>query len=1023
MNSEQDAVNVFNFMLLRSPKVLDREYRRRNYITDDSLSEGDRQDADLFSEGSLSWIGKLIYNKVFCDGNLAAEGSILDVAAVAMPSDLSESMQDRARDSSLWAEVLQTLNGFSPTCPYQGNFGQMEALRDRNFIQAFQKFFVIPDRLSDIDDTLCRRVDDILRLLRNPSINTDSRLDAQQLRKQLRAMFDDQPLYNVFFDRLEGEFSTSFTAAKRKLFDTLYLLYVLRRYTKVNLEEIIEALGALHTLEALAWDEFFDRLITRQEVDADDLKLYHAMQSTFPKLRDWDLSTGVSGFPLISSFEDINSHLSAKPIIHPLFARLHRFRRPFNSIRPLGIGDLKVVKQWLCKYQAGEIAYIENVLEGEEKTRVHRRLEKAEDTYSSTDERQEETQRDTQSTDRFELKREAEQIIKNDLNVNANANLTYNGGMVVVTAGAGMAYTRSQTDQVKTAANYSREIIDKAVKRVQNRASEQRTSSRLFETEETNTHGFKNPAGKGHISGIYRWLDKVYRAQLFNYGRRMMFEFVLPEPAAFLVESRLRAFEANLDVPVPPTPPVAPTIQMPVTSPGAINKLKFEELRLRYDLSAFEYPTESKTIAFIDPATGQPLLQKRDLPDDDWSATSYRSDQGAKGYQLVKLIVDGFAEFRGKRSEPVEIGDEPDAPKYINTLWFSVNGNEVHREENNRGRGWPMKDWRLVLPSPLVLNQDEVTLTLGVQDGNFYSLTVRGELTLSDVGRAEWQNKVYNAISAVESAKAEKEHARLQQAYEARMSTYRNRVEQLRSVAINDLLQGQSPAFNRDTILTELKRQCLAMLAKEFDYDDSDDLIGKIDAVGELSVDSSFRRFTVMEVPNSDAPTSVTAVYEKKTQNITHSLPKLEETTFKGRYIQFLEQAFEWNQLAYVTYPYFWATRGKWFDLMNRHDPADPAWGAFLRAGSVKVLLAVTPAYDDSVLHFLATGEPWEGGPAPVIGDPLYLPLYEELRKQQDDLAGATAEGDSWTFTVPTSLVYLENSSTQLPPSACTDLP
>jgi len=36
------------------------------------------------------------------------------------------------------------------------------------------------------------------------------------------------------------------------------------------------------------------------------------------------------------------------------------------------------------------------------------------------------------------------------------------------------------------------------------------------------------------------------------------------------------------------------------------------------------------------------------------------------------------------------------------------------------------------------------------------------------------------------------------------------------------------------------------------------------------------------------------------------------------------------------------------------------------------LLTAVTPAYEEAVLHYLATGEPWEAGPAPVIGDPLY---------------------------------------------------
>jgi hypothetical protein len=102
-------------------------------------------------------------------------------------------------------------------------------------------------------------------------------------------------------------------------------------------------------------------------------------------------------------------------------------------------------------------------------------------------------------------------------------------------------------------------------------------------------------------------------------------------------------------------------------------------------------------------------------------------------------------------------------------------------------------------------------------------------------------------------------------------------------------------------------------------------------------------------------------------------------------------------------------------ELMGRLDDADPNFTAFLRAGAIKVLVAVAPAYDDAVLHFLATREPWEGGPSPVIGDALYLPLFEELHEQQDDLYGGVPDGEPWEFTLPTALVYLEGSTTALP--------
>ena len=36
-----------------------------------------------------------------------------------------------------------------------------------------------------------------------------------------------------------------------------------------------------------------------------------------------------------------------------------------------------------------------------------------------------------------------------------------------------------------------------------------------------------------------------------------------------------------------------------------------------------------------------------------------------------------------------------------------------------------------------------------------------------------------------------------------------------------------------------------------------------------------------------------------------------------------------------------------------------------------------------------------------MIGDPLFIPLHEELRRQQDDLYNAVPEGAPWTFVLP----------------------
>jgi hypothetical protein len=129
----------------------------------------------------------------------------------------------------------------------------------------------------------------------------------------------------------------------------------------------------------------------------------------------------------------------------------------------------------------------------------------------------------------------------------------------------------------------------------------------------------------------------------------------------------------------------------------------------------------------------------------------------------------------------------------------------------------------------------------------------------------------------------------------------------------------------------------------------------------------------------------------------------------KGRYVQFLEQAFDWGQLSYILYPYFWAAVPRWIEMLDREDESDPLFTQFLRAGSARVLLSVKPAYEDAVLHFIATGEPWDGGSPPVIGDSTFIPLYEEVRAQQTRDSAGSPVGESWLFRVPTSLLYLES--------------
>ncbi|WAZ19151.1 hypothetical protein STRCI_000183 [Streptomyces cinnabarinus] len=971
----QDADSILDFVLIRSPEPVPPESLRRNYIHDGDFlhTPPGTHVPDPPTIEEYSPLGALVFKHVFPE---------------TPPAD----------DDAMDALVAELLGQVGPTAPHPtGGTARklrLEQLDQRAVIVRGGLYYVLPTRLTDVNAPYVPQVGAVVTAL--PAV---SGLGLKRMAACYRTAFGADLSACVFSDDGTGHHA-DFEATVRGLFEALYLLYVLRRLTSIDLGEIIAGLRALHLLEALATDEVHSRCKGPGPTERDK-RIIRLLALRYPALARWDGKAPVSGFPLVGTAQDAAAYLAARPVVHPLFARLFHYPHPFNDLKPLGVGDFKVVKQWLVEYTPGEICDIHNIMKGETKERVHRRLEKSEETYSFTGSFEEETSKDTQSTDRFELKREVENSLKTDLNVNANASVRYDNKVVLATVGAGFAYNRSDGTADKTAQGFSRELVSKAVSRVQTRTTEQRTSTRVFETEETNKHVLS--ASTEHVSGIYRWVDKRYRAQLFTYGKRMMFEFVLPEPAALFVAARLRAYEARLDLPRKPAEPAPVQVRMPVADPEEITPEKFDELRRTYDLSAFSHPPLTRTVTFVDTQSGASLQKEEGVDGSNkWYTKALKcSLPGATGYRLDRLFLTGQLQFDDHHQPPEEEADR-------NLVRIEIDGSSIWEAEDNRIYVPLGSRTEYAATSPYVFTRDDVDVVLVFQDIELYRMMISGQLSLTGTqALTDWRTKVYAAIHKVEKARADELDRTRRQQYDSALSAYTQRMSEIEAVVLNDLLQGTSEALNAELIRTEVRRQCLAMITKEYAADAADDLLTGWESMGVRSVQHDVTRLT---------PDPAAGFVWRTTQEETgYPVPKLDIARRKGSYIQFLEQAFDWDNLAHLCYPYFWATPPRWMELLARSDDTDPAMTAFLQAGAARVLVAVTPAYDDAVLHFLATREPWEGGPAPVIGDPLYLPLHDELRRRQDDRYGAEPEGEPWEFTIPTSLVYLHDSDTALP--------
>ncbi|TNJ32911.1 hypothetical protein [Arenimonas terrae] len=984
--------DILEFMALRSPKDVGTTQKQIHYIHDRTLvgkgMEVDVVPTPLLSTHSPSMIARTLYRAVFLENR--------DIA-----------------DPDLLGFVPMVLAELPDGDPWSAGYLLFADVGDRAVFDFRSAWYLVPDRTADMGGgvELLMELHATLRAM-GPGLTL-----ARAKAAALAALH--QPSLRQGVLAPAGDFAINLWDLWRRLFDRLYLLYslrkVLRRRAVVRHDEVIAAMQALHLLETFAVDDLVTAFAGRTEASLSDTEreMLALARRLRPALRDWTLSRQVQPLLVARDAATVQALLRAKPAIHPVFSRGLRHRRPFSAVNPIGVGDLKVVRQRLVAYKPGEISYIHNVMMGENRERKFRRLEKSEDTFSSSTERSEERQSEHQATDRFELKRDAEQTLKQTIGITANGSVTYDSKPVVATVTAGFSFQSAAEESAKTAETLAREVIAKSVDRVSLRASEQRTSVRLLETEETNTQGFNAEDATQHVSGIYRWVDKVYEAQLWNVGRRMMFEFIVPEPAHFLVESRLRAYAQDTPLPEPPVLDLKSVVMpLALTGPDDITLPDYEKLALLYDLSALPPPERPQTRRgfFSDATTGEKTITGSfavgiDDPNSGqrrFRTRAFTSRLGLEGYRLTGLRVDAFIKFHE--------ANEAD-PGGSNNFQIFVDGIQVL----TRSPGEPM--WQVVgqdvdVTATSVPLHEEVEVTIGLTDAILYSFTLGYTATRADDGMADWRRRVYQHVHAIERARVEDANRRLQAQYDADLAAYQAEMAEFRARTANDILQGRSGLLNARVIVEELKKHCITLMAKEFDSYIYDDRL-LYPAVATRPGENSY--YVFKETP-SPAGTPQRLKVEINTETGLN-LPAIDLNVAnnKAPLVQFLEQAFEWNNLAYLFYPYFWGAAPRWIEMMNRFDAGDPFYTAFLQAGSSRVLLAATPGYEDAVLHYLATGVPWEGGPSPVIDDPLFLPLHEEIRKQQQAGTDGEPEGDPWPFILPTSLVYLQDSSSPLP--------
>lgn len=651
---------------------------------------------------------------------------------------------------------------------------------------------------------------------------------------------------------------------------------------------------------------------------------------------------------LFASPDDIRNFLINCVVVLPEFIPV-----PADDLaRPPAIADLKVVRQELKKYEMGEVADIENVLKGESKTRVHRRKDMRDETTQVTTEHEQTDEQDNQTTDRLEMQREAEKVVSDDMHFEAGVNVSATYGAVTATANAAFEANHSQQESTRVATNFAHEVINKAAKRVRDKTQKQRTVHMVREVEETNTHGIDNAGKPDHMIGIYRYVDKVYEAQLYNYGRRLLLEFIVPEPGAFMKFAISKASQPAGAIKNPEEPIIAlhdTSRRGRFGSAAGTRPLQPDDLTTsnylswvaKYFVQDAEAPPPSTVhvgIAFDDPAQ----------PD----AGITEATPGRKIYKVNKevTIPNGYAASHIKGTMHMS--------NWLTDTLLTVGSSNIELSEYRTGSGMAF-DADISPPSGISGAGDlRLPIALLLENTWGYNFAAIVTCTLTADGLKKWQISTYEKIMSA--------YFELKRAYEEQVAA-----EQIRQgVGI----QGSNPLRNRSIERDELKKNVIAMLEQHH-----------------------FDR----------PPIDHEAIQTMTPQNY----PEINFTVAQAErdYIQWFEQSFEWLEMTYTFYPYYWGNKADWVKEALRDD-TDPIFASFLRAGAARVVIPVRPGFEGAMSLYLSTGIIWNGTQVPQVGDPLFVSAIQEIQEQLNAGQNATPEGNPWPVIVPTSLVILQES-------------
>ncbi|MFY0483068.1 hypothetical protein ACI6PS_10710 [Flavobacterium sp. PLA-1-15] len=597
------------------------------------------------------------------------------------------------------------------------------------------------------------------------------------------------------------------------------------------------------------------------------------------------------------------------------------------GMKQLGIADYKRVEQSVHCYVEGEVAHIENIMAREYKEKSTRRLRKSENTTTSSSESEREKLTDTTSTERYDMQSEVAKVIQQSSDLSAGTQFSVKGTGYDFGGFANFATHNSKEESSRQSVTQAKEITEKALDRIVNKVKEERIEKIVEEYEENNKHGFDNTQGDKHVVGVYRWVDKIYKNKVVNYGKRLMFEFMIPQPGKLHVLGMKEGIEnesTEFEVPQDPR-----TFQKDLTSIATGLNLKNSNLFAgslnlkdysRVNNTTLKY-WASKYNVEISPCPKKEIIIGKafsytapETMTEEWEETASGSEEVKipEGYVTESATASWHHSIEGNNGSSVIVGK--------NKYWVNPSG-IVTGPTSEEAKGY-------IGSIPVSYS------ALGHHSG---SINVEIKCLLTLEAEQKWQQETFKAII---------------DGYEDALAIYKEKLEAEKQKAIT--IKGTNPGFYRQIENTILRKNCISYMIDRRE--------GAKKTYGlEMSNRKSFMDYEV---------------------NLNQDLDNY------AAFVKFMEQAFEWDLMSYNLYPFYWGGKTDWASLYQYDESNDPLFRNFMQSGMARVIATVRPGFEDAVRYFLQTGKIWNGGEVPLIHDELYMSIVEELDDQEGKQEG-----------------------------------